>query len=197
MLSCSRNLILLVVVAIVSLQPLAKSQQQFVADNFDYYDDGGGGEEEADTNYELGIPLSHWDAITHHHSLLFNDGGAPADEDYRLQQQHMTPLKTFSALEWSARDLIPTVTLTLATSWYTQTVTTTTTCTTSTANIKVCSPSKGRRRRGNFAIHRLMFNEEDFDEIFAPRNPADDDQLHQPQQHRCVIVPFEHLFDCV
>ena len=69
-----------------------------------------------------------------------------------------------------------TLTLTLGSSISTLTVTTTTTCTTSTTAIKVCSPSKGRRRRSNFGIHRLMFDEEEFDEsaIFAPRKPEDD-----------------------
>ena len=73
-----------------------------------------------------------------------------------------------------------TLTLTLGSTYSTFTVTTTTTCTTSTANIKVCSPSKGRRRRSNFGIHRLMFDEEEFDEsaIFAPRK-TEDDQLQR------------------
>ena len=73
-----------------------------------------------------------------------------------------------------------TLTLTLGSTWSTATVTTTTTCTTSTTNIRVCSPSKGRRRRGNIAIHQLMFvkEDEDFDDIFAPRkaDAKDDDQ---------------------
>ena len=71
-----------------------------------------------------------------------------------------------------------TLTLTLGSSYSTFTVTTSTTCTTSTAAIKVCSPSKGRRRRSNFGIHRLMFDEEEFDEsaIFAPRKTEDDHQ---------------------
>ena len=67
-----------------------------------------------------------------------------------------------------------TLTLTLATSTSIYTITTTTTCTTSTTAIKVCSPSKGRRRRDNFGIHRLIFEEEDFDsDIYAPRKPED------------------------
>ena len=68
-----------------------------------------------------------------------------------------------------------TVTLTLATSTSIYTITTTTTCTTSTAAIKVCSPSKGRKRRQNFGIHRLIFEEEDADgdDIFAKKHRKD------------------------
>ena len=76
-----------------------------------------------------------------------------------------------------------TLTLTLGSTWSTYTITTTTTCTTSTTNIKVCSPSKGRRRRGNIiGLHRLVFDEEEaedeFEEMFAaPRKAADDQKM--------------------
>ena len=96
-----------------------------------------------------------------HQNPIYTRGGelleASFDKNWRLQP---------------AARFLGTLTLTLATSVSTYTITTTTTCSTSTAAIKVCSPSKGRRRRQNFGIHRLMFEEEEFDEsnIFAPRN---------------------------
>ena len=87
-----------------------------------------------------------------------------------------------------------TLTLTLGSSYSTFTVTTSTTCTTSTAAIKVCSPSKGRRRRSNFGIHRLMFDEEEFDEsaIFAPRKTEDDHQ--HLQSVSSIFLWFKSLF---
>ena len=57
------------------------------------------------------------------------------------------------------RAFFTTVTVTMATTTYTTTVTTSTTCTTSTSNLKICSPSKGRRRRSQRDISSLMYNE--------------------------------------
>ena len=91
-----------------------------------------------------------------------------SDGEYRKhygQQLQMHP--SFAATAATASELLngraffATVTLTVATSWSTYYITTTTTCTTSTTNIKVCSPSKGRRRRGDLGIHRLMFEKND------------------------------------
>ena len=95
-----------------------------------------------------------------HQNPIYTRGGelleASFDKNWRLQP---------------AARFLGTLTLTLATSTSIYTITTTTTCSTSTSGIKICSPSKGRRRRQNFGIHRLMFEEEEFDEssIFAPK----------------------------
>ena len=82
---------------------------------------------------------------------------------------------SFTNYPLNAARFFGTVTLTLATSTSIYTITTTTTCTTSTAAIKVCSPSKGRKRRQNFGIHRLIFEEEDADgdDIFAKKHRKD------------------------
>ena len=57
------------------------------------------------------------------------------------------------------RFFFTTLTVTMATTTYTSTFTTSTTCTTSTAALKICSPSKGRRRRSHRDISSLMYNE--------------------------------------
>ena len=107
----------------------------------------------------------------------FRDFDYPVQDHFYLENNEQPTSSLIEAEQFpiKARAFFATLTLTLATSTSFYTITTTTTCTTSTAAIKICSPSKGRRRRQNFGIHRLMFEEEEFDEsnIFAPRKPEE------------------------
>ena len=99
--------------------------------------------------------------------------GFQAQDPFHQRDRELTSsLVESEHLSLNARNFFATVTLTLATSVSTYTQTTTTTCSTSTTAIKICSPSKGRRRRQNFGIHRLMFEEEEFDERSIFANPA-------------------------
>ena len=92
--------------------------------------------------------------------------GYPVQDPFYLGNNEQPTSSLIEAEQYpiNARGFFATVTLTLATStsYYTSTVTST--CPTSTAAIKICSPSKGRRRRQNFGIHRLMFEEDEFDD---------------------------------
>ena len=92
--------------------------------------------------------------------------GYPVQDPFYLGNNEQPTSSLIEAEQYpiNARGFFATVTLTLATStsYYTSTVTST--CPTSTAAIKICSPSKGRRRRRNFGIHRLMFEEDEFDD---------------------------------
>ena len=89
------------------------------------------------------------------HSNYFRSGLGPdsslVDVDFHQQQ---------------GRVFFTTLTVTLATSTYVSVFTKSTTCTTSTSNLKVCSPSKGRRRRSQRDIGSLMYHQdEDTEEI--------------------------------
>jgi len=115
-------------------------------------------------------------------NIVFSNASAQNKIDYRQINPFLFPRYGLQSSVASHEESFPlnaarffgTLTLTLATSTSIYTITTTTTCTTSTTAIKVCSPSKGRRRRDNFGIHRLIFEEEDFDsDIYAPRKPED------------------------
>ena len=103
--------------------------------------------------------------------------GYPKQTPLYLRDINVQPVSSleFETLPLNAARFFGTVTVTLATSTSIYTITTTTTCTTSTAAIKVCSPSKGRKRRQNFGIHRLIFEEEDADgdDIFAKKHRKD------------------------
>jgi len=102
--------------------------------------------------------------------------GYPSHVPLYLRDINVQPASSLQSeiLPLNAARFFGTLTLTLATSTSIYTITTTTTCTTSTTAINVCSPSKGRRRRDNFGIHRVIFEEEDFDsDIYAPRKPED------------------------
>ena len=101
--------------------------------------------------------------------ITFPSANTQSDVDLPVQDpfylRDVQPASTFELKSFplkSAR-FFATVTVTLATSTYIYTLTTTTTCTTSTTAIRVCSPSKGRKRRQNFGIHRLKFDEDDYD----------------------------------
>ena len=104
--------------------------------------------------------------------------GYPVQDPFYLKNNEQPASSLIEAEQYpiNARGFFATVTLTLATSTSYYIYTTTTTCTTSTTTaVKLCSPSKGRRRRQNFGIHRLMFEEDEFDDsnIFAPRKPEE------------------------
>ena len=92
--------------------------------------------------------------------------GYPVQDPFYLGNNEQPTSSLIEAEQYpiNARGFFATVTLTVvtATLYYTSTVTST--CPTSTAAIKICSPSKGRRRRKNFGIHRLMFEEDEFDD---------------------------------
>jgi hypothetical protein len=102
--------------------------------------------------------------------------GYPSQIPFYLRDINVQPASSLQSetLPINAARFFGTLTLTLATSTSYYTVTTTTTCTTSTAAIKVCSPSKGRRRRDNFGIRRIIFEEEDFDsDVYSPWKPEE------------------------
>ena len=103
--------------------------------------------------------------------------GYPAQMPLYLRDLNVQPASSLQAETFplNAARFFGTLTLTLATSTSIYTITTTTTCTTSTTAIKVCSPSKGRKRRQNFGIHRLIFEEEDADgdDLFAKKHRKD------------------------
>ena len=140
-------------------------------------------------NY-YGDDTSYWGGKINHNNY-WKDSSAPSS--FGINQQKLETSFAADAVaapkigETSRTKLdaraFGTLTLTLGSTWSTYTVTTTTTCTTSTTNIKVCSPSKGRRRRGNIiGLHRLVFDEEEaedeLEEIFAaPRKAADDQKM--------------------